>query len=714
MFFFKKKIEDSRNDIKLMSQVISLPAIFIILLLISGVYGQFLGKRVSTSLTDIYLKVVSPLVNFQSITTGLNTLTINLLVVQNTPSNDPLYSNYLAKIKTSIIQLDQLIEDEITSAKGRPYEKVINKWEPEWEKFYLEVKDNSYNQNYLKNNMPRLLSEIDGLGHAMGSIDSVIKITISGILEDVDNYMSHATKVLTMIQLLGLFLGVLITIPIIQSIKRLMRITYESKKSMETLLNNLDQGFLVYSRDGVVFPGATKAATTLFGLNPTGLKFSEILQINSSEEKNNIENWLKILFSGQLPFSESKQWGPRAFQKSNNLFIELDYRPIMKFNTETETDELEAVICIASDKTQEKAFKKSFEQEQNRLNFIANVAIGPEIFIGFIKENRTNLIACQKEMTNVGPDIDVLFRLLHNIKGNSNALKMIEISNLAHNLESLLEHIRDGKKNFSESIDQIKNDIIYLDYSFEKYLSDNKDFIGDIDEHVQKKSVLTTELYQFELELRKNYGINSEIHKSFMSHFVLEEFSNGFKIFSKVINDLAEKLGKNVSLRINPSTIKVCLKEYTPLFASMIHIFQNAVDHGIEDEFIREQNGKSPEAKIEVAFTEVIKNNKIFIHIEVRDDGAGISAEKIRSKFLEKGILSKEDLLKKEDNEIIQNVFLPGLSTSETISEISGRGVGLDSVKNQVELLNGSVWVTTELGKWTVFNIDVPKIEQLQ
>lgn len=717
MIFFNKKSNAKSTTLRspnLMTQVIALPVIFIVLLLGSGLYGHLMGKKISDSLTDVFLKVVSPLVNYQTITTGLDNITINLLSLKDLDPKDPAYTNHLNEMKNSLKKIGPIIESERDDAKGRPYEKVMNEWVPKWTKFDHELESNMSNPEYLKKNIPRLVMDIKKLGESMDVIDAAIKSTIGDILENVDKFMASSTKFLTIIQVLGLILGILITIPIVRNIKRLFKIVDDSKKSMETLLNNLDQGFMIYSKDGVVNQGASKAATTLFGRDPAGLQMTEVLKAETPEEKNRVESWLKVLFSGKLPFSEAKQFGPRSFEKNEDRYVELDYRPILKTNPETEEEELEAVICIASDKTQEKILQKTAEREQARLNFIANVAMGRELFIGFLKESRANLAGCKSEIENATPNINLLFRLVHNIKGNTNAFKMIEISKIAHTLETRLAQIRDGSKSFDECRDQIKKDIHFLNDSFEGFIQENKEFIGDIDTAVEKKLVLANDIYQFENEIKLKHGTDSDMYRSFMSRFVLEDLTNGFTRFEIVVNDVADKLGKNVRFVLNPAEVKVCIVEYASLLSDMVHLFRNAVDHGIEEGYLRDDANKPIQATIEVSFKSINKNERKFVQIIVKDDGAGINADIIRKKSIEKGLITSEEASKLDDVSMIQYVFSPGFSTQENVSEISGRGVGLDSVRHQAEALGGSTWVETQLGHWTQFIIEVPIIDQFK
>jgi two-component system chemotaxis sensor kinase CheA len=135
-----------------------------------------------------------------------------------------------------------------------------------------------------------------------------------------------------------------------------------------------------------------------------------------------------------------------------------------------------------------------------------------------------------------------------------------------------------------------------------------------------------------------------------------------------------------------------------------MHLLRNTVDHGIEPPDERESLGKSREGL--VCLKACYKGNHIFI--EVSDDGRGLSIEGIRKKILEKNLVSEADASKFTDDEVIRYIFQPGFSTASNVTELSGRGVGMDVVKTNIEKLKGSIDVMTQPGKGTRFIIKMP------
>ncbi|MEZ5260456.1 MAG: chemotaxis protein CheW [Acidimicrobiales bacterium] len=136
----------------------------------------------------------------------------------------------------------------------------------------------------------------------------------------------------------------------------------------------------------------------------------------------------------------------------------------------------------------------------------------------------------------------------------------------------------------------------------------------------------------------------------------------------------------------------------------LTHIVRNSVDHGIESPADRLAKGKAPEGKLLLrAFHEDGQ-----VHIEIRDDGAGIDPEKVKSKAVEKGLISHDQAVKMSDRDALDLIFLPGFSTAAAVTNISGRGVGMDVVKTNVEKINGLLDIDSKVGLGTTLKIKIP------
>lgn len=176
-----------------------------------------------------------------------------------------------------------------------------------------------------------------------------------------------------------------------------------------------------------------------------------------------------------------------------------------------------------------------------------------------------------------------------------------------------------------------------------------------------------------------------------------------FQKMQRVVRDTSRALGKKVKLEIHGEMTEVDKTVLEHLGDPLVHIIRNAVDHGLEaTPEDRKVAGKSEVGT--VILRAYHEGNHLVI--EVKDDGRGIHPEVIRERAIDKGIITKNQLL--SDDELVNLVFHPGFSTKQEVSEISGRGVGMDVVKTNIQSLNGDVRVSTKVGKGSVFRIVLP------
>jgi len=177
-----------------------------------------------------------------------------------------------------------------------------------------------------------------------------------------------------------------------------------------------------------------------------------------------------------------------------------------------------------------------------------------------------------------------------------------------------------------------------------------------------------------------------------------------FERFRRVIRDLSLSSGKEVVLQIGGEKTELDKRMIDELSDPLIHMVRNGVDHGLEPPGEREAAGKPRAGTVSLLASH--RGNSVVI--TVSDDGHGIKCEKVRDKIVAKGLVSKAEARDLTDRELIAFIWHPGMSTAETITEISGRGVGMDIVKSRIENLNGTVDVRSISGQGTTFTIRLP------
>jgi len=175
-----------------------------------------------------------------------------------------------------------------------------------------------------------------------------------------------------------------------------------------------------------------------------------------------------------------------------------------------------------------------------------------------------------------------------------------------------------------------------------------------------------------------------------------------FQRYTRTVYDIAQATGKKIRLEMNGEETEIDKSMLELLADPLTHLVRNAADHGIEPADLREASDKPEEGVINMrAFH---RSGRIVI--EISDDGAGIDTERVRSKAIERGLIGADSQLSKEQLQML--IFEPGFSTSETVSDLSGRGVGMDVVKRNVEKLNGTVTLASEEGHGSTVSIELP------
>ncbi|NOZ07122.1 MAG: chemotaxis protein CheA [Chloroflexi bacterium] len=229
-----------------------------------------------------------------------------------------------------------------------------------------------------------------------------------------------------------------------------------------------------------------------------------------------------------------------------------------------------------------------------------------------------------------------------------------------------------------------------------------------------------TRLFQIRADLEAAYGDDGSVarlseavtHVARITDELQEEvmrvrmvpIENVFNKFPRVVRDLSRKAGKKIDLHIYGKETELDRSVTEEIGDPLMHLIRNSVDHGIESPEARVAAGKPETGTVTLSARH--EENQIVITVE--DDGGGIDAERVKASAVQKGMISAEAAAKMSEREAVDLIFGAGVSTAERITDISGRGVGMDVVRTNIERLNGSVSVRTELGKGSRFDVRMP------
>jgi two-component system chemotaxis sensor kinase CheA len=312
-----------------------------------------------------------------------------------------------------------------------------------------------------------------------------------------------------------------------------------------------------------------------------------------------------------------------------------------------------------------------------------------------------------KEINQISEVNKVVIKLIDSGKFNQSQLEEDEDEILTKG-----NNIQDDEKDSQNADDQSKLKMKSHKTKTGKTVRVDIDRLDVLMNLVSELIIIKTRLEGIEdVDTSKNYAeaveylerITTSLHDSVMKVRMVP-VDLVFNRFPRMIRDVSRELGKDIVLNMTGTETELDRTVIDEIGEPLIHLIRNSADHGIESKEIREKIGKPPSGHINLKAYQVGNN----VVIEVEDDGQGIDLDKVKEKAIEKGVLKKDMANNLSQKDIIDLLFKPSFTTSDKITDLSGRGVGLDVVKTKIEQLGGAVEVETEKGVGSKFIIRLP------
>ena len=264
--------------------------------------------------------------------------------------------------------------------------------------------------------------------------------------------------------------------------------------------------------------------------------------------------------------------------------------------------------------------------------------------------------------------------------------------------------INDIRKYYKDSVIQILRKLEY--YVNKKEIKDLRNsyldgFNNKLIDMVKMEEDLKETLDKFRNSYQLLTRVTNDLQETVMKIRMLP-IAQTFNRFPRLIRDLSRDLGKEVKLEMSGEETELDKSVIEVLVDPLIHIVRNAMDHGIEMPEEREKAGKSRVGTISLSAS----HNGNLIVIKISDDGKGMSPQKIFENAIKKGLVSADAKL--TEKQMLEYIFAPGFSTATKVTNLSGRGVGMDVVKKSLDKINGTVGIETELGKGSTFFLRIP------
>lgn len=482
----------------------------------------------------------------------------------------------------------------------------------------------------------------------------------------------------------------------------------ERSTKIKQLLNIAAEGFLSYDNSLIVDNEYSKECESIFNKSIEKLHIADLLYINETKEKELFIKTMADIFNPDLP-KKKKKVLLRLLKKDfiiENKHITVEYQAV----------EDQKVILILTDISDKIALEKKLTQEKQTLKMIVSAVKNIEEFQEIITEyynfcEKIPLYLKNKE--NFKENLLVLYRQIHTFKGNFAQKELLHIVKKLHDFENELSKLTKNEnttyEEFKTIIEQneikswLNEDIKIIENILDESLLNKEDILkisySRIDELESKLNILL-QFNKDEREITYEELLQDIIR---MKKRSLQEFLLPYVTLTA---QLAQKLQKPINkVQITGAENIYVDNKIKPFIKTLVHIFRNSMDHGIETYEERILLEKNENATIECKAIEQKEN----IILTICDDGKGIDQEIIKSKALEKGLFSNQELEKMSKKEILLIIFEDAFSTQENITELSGRGIGLGAVKYECEKLNGTIEIESTLHQNTQFKFILPK-----
>lgn len=482
--------------------------------------------------------------------------------------------------------------------------------------------------------------------------------------------------------------------------------TAELRKVNQTLnaiLDSLGQGFFTFNQDGLCGDVFTKACKEILEKIPKGLRADAVLGVPASEA-NTFQKWTETLFKEPLPFDDLKGLGPNLYPHSDHKHVVLDYYPIRLNNA------ISDVVVVATDKTAEHEAQEALESERQYAAMVIKYMKNKDQFLQFlnsVRDSLQKLFSLAEKPLNDG-QVNDSFRILHTVEGEAGTFSVREVRSLSRECQQVLEPFRNGAVMGDWDHELYLKSLRDFSTAFEKFIEESRD-IFRLNQGPQTRTVeLATDVVAAYLSEVEQLQAGQNLARKGQDLFLKEPIEVRLKYFDGLVQSVAEKLGKQVKpLIVEGGDYKIYPEPYQNIFSSMVHAFRNAVDHGLEGPDDREWSGKEKEGRITVR---VKPDGQGGLGIEIEDDGRGIDPEAIRQKLKEKFPDKNFDGM--NDQEIIQQVCMPGFSSRDSVGEFSGRGVGLDALREEIVKAGGTFFIESKVGQGTCIKMFIPPVQQ--
>ncbi len=459
------------------------------------------------------------------------------------------------------------------------------------------------------------------------------------------------------------------------------------------ILDSVPALMLSFNQSGVIQPHTSSLTTTAFGKSLSGLSVNDTLLSGH----DSIDPIIAMVADPNvtIDFKSLFELAPSEITIQDTEF-RLNYKQIIKDGS------FEQVFVLGIDVTQENRFKRKIDENHRHNVMLFGLIKQRSLFENYYQESITEITRVLEILaggTVNNQDIHYMFRVIHTVKGSGASLGLDELAEASHQLESILSSAREQGV-LGDIYEDVKVRTQQVLNILEEIHEELNVVMGAKDPQV--KIIEQYEIDQIKFAIEKSDDVKAYELLDNLDEISLQRYLKP-KVES-VIQSASEATGKEVNIQFEIESGRIPEVTIRILDSVIPHLIRNAVDHGIETEEIRMEQGKTAMGTITIKAKKLRKQ----LWVQIQDDGKGMDPEVIEKKAIEKGLFTPDQTTGFSREKKMAIIFMPGFTTAATVSSISGRGVGMDAVYQKITISQGSIEIDSMVGQGSTFTLILP------
>lgn len=505
--------------------------------------------------------------------------------------------------------------------------------------------------------------------------------------------------------------------------EHLQDLVAEKMQQVNDILNNIEHGLFTINLDGSVNKEYSSRANEILKVKDVASCSLEELLHMDPKQQHAFKMWINLVSNRH----EKHRWKKLArlapiheltFGSQNSIpeYVSIAYQKI--YNKQ---NELAKIMVLATDETEKRLKDYQMEEQRKKHENEMGIVLGlantpPEEISTFMEDTLERIRRIRQQTKKYLPNtletgvitdetIKALFRDTHTIKGNSGSYGFKILAEHAHQMEDMLEKLRGPAQTQKDTLAKI---MVCLD-NMDKDVGEIQQKIMLIfghDENVTMRIPASLVMSIMDAStLLDNTQHSKEVQALINNCLMLSwvPIETITRKYQKIVKRVARKQHKLITFVVKPEHVFYPPDILADIDDVLIHLVRNAAVHGIEKPEVREELGKGMG---HVTFELAVRDNSIIITIS--DDGKGVDREKLLETCIKKGIVAETAQKNFQEPQKLELIFIAGVSTSDDVTELSGRGVGMDIVREKVENLNGTVFIDSKIGIGTTITLVLP------